>query len=313
METPASQAIQGVPSLGANHGGRSGRSAWQDLMTLTKPRICVLALLMAVLGYAAGSPDGVAWGPLLRALVGIGLVGASCGALNMYIERDIDAKMPRTKNRPLPSGRMQPQAAATMGVVTFVLGMVALWLWTNPLTFVLGLSTWILYLFIYTPSKRVSTLSTLIGAVPGAMPPLMGHTAATGQLTEEGMLLFGILFLWQIPHFLAIAWMYREDYASAELPILSVVDTEGSTTARQILGYTLALLPISLLPSLWGITGIWYFFGTLALGIWFLTYGGLLAMRRTRVQARKLFFVSLVYLPALGALWIWDKAPSPHF
>ncbi len=282
---------------------------WRDMMTLTKPRICVLALLMAVLGYAVGSPDGFSWLALIKSIIGIGLVGGSCGAINMYIERDIDALMNRTKNRPLPSGRMRPRDALIMGGITFVIGTAALWFWSNPLTTYLGLATWFLYLFVYTPSKRVSTLSTLIGAIPGAMPPLMGYTAATNRLGEEGLLLFGILFLWQIPHFLAIAWMYREDYAQASLPILSVVDIEGSTTSRQIVGYTLALLPLSLLPTLWGVTGAWYFFGTLALGILFLFYGGLLAIRRTRVQARKLFFVSLVYLPAVGALWIWDRVP----
>jgi heme o synthase len=278
-------------------------------MSLTKPRICFLALLMAVLGYSVSSPEGIYWPHLLRALIGIGLVGASCGALNMVWEQDIDALMPRTRNRPLPAGRLHYSHALVLGVVTFVLGMAALWFWTDVLTAALGLATWVLYLFVYTPSKRISTLSTLIGAIPGAMPPLMGCTAATAKLTEEGLLLFGILFLWQVPHFLAIAWMYREDYARADLPILSVVDTEGSTTSRQILGYTLALLPLSLLPTLWGFTGAWYFFGTLLLGVLFLIYGGLLAVRRTRVQARKLFFVSLIYLPALGALWIWDRAP----
>jgi protoheme IX farnesyltransferase len=278
-----------------------------DLFEMTKPRICLLALSMASLGYALATPGHVAFPALGIALLGIALVGACCGALNQFLERDIDARMWRTMRRPLPAGRLAPQAAVWMGAVTGIAGLVILAVWVNPLTAILGAATIFFYVCLYTPSKRWSTASTLIGAVPGAMPPLMGWTAASGTLSIEGILLFAILFIWQIPHFLSIAWIYREDYARASLPILSVVDEQGVATSKQVIVYSVALLPLTLLPTIWGVTGGVYFFGAMALGLIFLASGIGLAIHRSKAYARRLFLVSILYLPALGLLMIWDR------
>jgi len=278
-----------------------------DLFEMTKPRICLLALSMAALGFFLGSIGPVQWGRLVWTLVGLGLVGASCGAFNQYLERDIDALMWRTMNRPLPSGRLLPKHAIWVGVITGILGELVLLAAVNSVTAVLGMFTMFFYLAVYTPSKRISSLSTLVGAIPGALPPLMGWTASHGIVTVEGLLLFAILFLWQIPHFLAIAWIYREDYARGGLPILSVVDVEGTETAKQIILYSTVLLPLTLVPSLWGVTGHYYFLGAFALGLAFLIYGIRLAVHRNHYSARRLFLVSIFYLPLLGLLMVWDR------
>ena len=213
----------------------------------------------------------------------------------------------RTMNRPLPSGRITPAAALIIGIVAGVLGELVLFLAVNSITAVLGAVTFVCYVGIYTPMKRVSPMSTLIGAIPGAMPPLMGWTAAYGSIAMLGMLLFAILFLWQIPHFLAIAWLYREDYARANLPILSVIDEKGAATAKQVILYCVALLPLTLVPSVWGVTGKFYFIGAMALGFAFLASGVSLALNRSKPYARIMFFVSIFYLPALGFLMVWDR------
>lgn len=282
------------------------RAFFLDLIDLTKPRICVLALLMAALGFAIGSPSQMDLPRLFWTLVGLGLVGASSGAFNQFIEKDIDARMWRTLNRPLPSGRLKDQHALWFGFLAAVLGEVILLVGVNALTSILGGLTLLLYLGMYTPSKRTTPLSTLIGAIPGALPPLMGYTAARGSLEREGFWLFGILFIWQIPHFLAIAWIYREDYRRASLPILSVVDLAGNTTAKQVLTYSLALLPFTLVPAVWGTMGNVYLYGALILGLLFLVSGILLAWKRTIYYARLLFVVSILYLPLLAALMVWD-------
>jgi len=195
------------------------------------------------------------------------------------------------------------------GFSCLILGSTLLMVFVNFITVVLGLVTFLVYLAAYTPMKRTSSLSTLVGAIPGATPPLMGWTASYGALAPEGWILFAILFLWQVPHFLAIAWMYREDYARASLPILSVVDEQGGKTSKQVLLYSSVLLPLSLLPTLMGVTGEIYFFGAFILGIWFFIVSVYLAIFRTRVYARKLFFVSIIYLPLLGILMAADLLP----
>lgn len=283
------------------------RSLIRDLFEMTKPRICMLALMMAALGYFMGSTGPIAPGRFILSLLGTALVGACCGALNMYVERDVDALMWRTMNRALPSGRVPPKYALVMGIVTGILGEGILLFGVNPMTAVLGGLTILFYLGIYTPAKRVSTMSTLIGAVPGAMPPLMGFTAAHGAIGAQGMWLFALLFLWQIPHFLAIAWIYREDYARGGFPILSVVDEAGAMTAKQILLYSLVLLPLTLVPSVWGIAGEHYFLGAIALGVLFFVFGARLAFQRNHAHARALFLYSILYLPALGFLLVWDR------
>lgn len=287
----------------------SPHNVWiNDIIELTKPRICLLALMMASLGFLLGTPSGHFDGGLfLATLTGLGLVGAGCGALNQYLERDLDARMWRTMNRPLPAGRLAPSVALIVGFSASLIGEFVLLFGVNSVTAVLGGLTLLFYLGIYTPSKRVSSMSTLLGAIPGAMPPLMGWTASHGGVSSEGLLLFAILFLWQIPHFLSIAWIYREDYGRAGLPILSVVDEKGIATAKQIVLYSVVLLPLSLVPSLWGVTGTAYFYGALILGVIFLVYGLGMAVYRSKWHARRLFLVSIMYLPLLGVLMYWDR------
>lgn len=263
---------------------------------------------MSCLGYYLGSvPLGALSGSFWGMLIGIALVGGGCGAINMYMERDLDAQMDRTRNRPIPSGRVPASHALWMGLIFSVVGEAVLYWTVNPLTAGLGLVTLFTYLVWYTPAKRVSSLSTLVGAIPGAMPPLMGFTAGYGTWGVEGIVLFGILFLWQIPHFLAIAYIYRDDYARGGFPILSVVDAEGRRTGTQMVLYSLALLPLSLLPAALRDAGTFYFFGAAALGIWFIVLGIKCAREPSRVRARRLFLYSVLYLPALSFLMVWDR------
>ncbi len=278
-----------------------------DLLELTKPRICVLALLMTTLGYILGQKGTFVVSHFVFTLIGTGLVGAGSCIFNQYAEVESDGKMWRTMNRPLPSGRLNAAVALRLGVAMSVVGIVILLIAVNPVTCILGAATLLLYLGVYTPSKKVSPLSTLIGAVPGAIPPLMGWTAANGNFSSEGFLLFMILFIWQIPHFLAIGWLYREDYGRADMPILSVVDEVGLATSKQVILYSLALFPLTLVPTLWGMTGVDYLVGAFVLNIFFILFGCILAWQRTKVWARALFLFSILYLPALGGLMVWDR------
>jgi protoheme IX farnesyltransferase len=223
------------------------------------------------------------------------------------LERDYDAKMRRTANRPLPSGRLQPATVMIFGGVCAVAGIIYLALLVNPLTSVIGAVSLVSYLFIYTPLKRVTWLNTAIGAIPGALPPLMGWTAAHGELSRGGWALFAILFFWQLPHFLAIAWIYREEYAKAGFVMLPVIDPEGERTARQAVSHTLGLLPISLCPFLFHLTGPIYLLGALALGLAFVWFAMQFARELTVARARQLFYVSITYLPLLLILMVWDK------
>jgi heme o synthase len=282
---------------------------FQDLVELTKPGICVLALAMTALGYCVGTRGNFEYTHFIIALIGTALIGAGCGAINQWMEVDIDKLMHRTRDRPLPSGRVPSWVAVVLGFSCLVLGFGMLLLWINRVTALLGLVTFLTYLVAYTPMKRTTTFSTLVGAVPGAMPPLMGWTASHGALAWEGWVLFIILFLWQIPHFLAIAWVYREDYARAGLPILSVIDEKGRATSLQVLLYSSILLPFSLVPSVMGLTGSVYFFGALVLGIAFFVFSVYLAVFKTKVYARRLFFASIIYLPILGILMAADRLP----
>lgn len=281
-----------------------------DLVTLSKPRIVILALMMATLGYFLGDPGPIDWLRFLGMLVGTGFVGAGACAFNQFAEIEIDKKMLRTQNRPLPSGRMEPQLAVKMGWAFSLFGIVVLSVFVNTPTAVLGAFTLLAYIGMYTPAKAVSPLSTLIGAIPGALPPLIGYAAGRGTIAPPGMVLFGILFLWQIPHFLAIGWLYRDDYSRASLPILTVVDLKGDLSAKQAVLYSIALIPLTLVPSLWGMAGENYFVGALALGLLFLFCSFFLAVRKNRVAARLLFLASLLYLPSLGGLMYWDRLPK---
>jgi heme o synthase len=281
-----------------------------DFVELTKPRITFMVVVSAAAGFylaAPGSLDLYRSIRLINVVLATGLVAAGASCLNQVIERDTDRAMERTRERPLPAGRLDPAAALVFGLALAVLGSISLWLTANPLTAVLGILTLLLYVGIYTPLKRVSSLCTIIGAVPGALPPVMGWTAATGSLSVEAWALFGILFFWQMPHFLAIAWLYRDDYRRGGQPMLPVVDPAGGSTSRQIVLYGLALLPTSLLPAVVGLAGPAYFAGALVLGLAFLGVGLYTAWTRTTASARLLLRVSVVYLPALLGLMALDK------
>jgi protoheme IX farnesyltransferase len=246
------------------------------------------------------------WLRLMHALLGTFLIASGSAALNQWYEREGDALMHRTKGRPIPSGRITAFRAASFGVLLSAAGFAELWAGANPLTAVLALFTLGSYVFLYTPLKRRSPVSTTIGAIPGAMPPLIGYAAASGHLNWEAGILYAILFLWQFPHFYAIAWMYREDYARAGIRMLPVVEPDGDSTARRILLYSLALIPISLLPKFAAMAGNVYLFGALALGLVFVYAGVRVASDFTRLRARHVLLASVVYLPLLYGLLVLD-------
>jgi protoheme IX farnesyltransferase len=277
-------------------------------LALTKPRITWLILMSTGVGYffgrTAGSPN---WIVLLHTLIGTALIASGTAALNQWYERDADTLMRRTSGRPLPTGQMTAPRALWFGIVLAILGFGELALGVNILAALLGAFTLVSYLFIYTPLKQRSHLSTVIGALPGAMPPLMGYAASHGSLTPEAWTLFAILFIWQFPHFLAIAWMFREDYARAGIRMLPVVEPDGMSTGRQIILYASTLIPVSLFPVLLGMSGRVYLVGALLLGGWFLYPGVRVAFDLTNVRARRVLLASIIYLPAIYGLMIFDR------
>jgi protoheme IX farnesyltransferase len=279
---------------------------------LTKPRITVFILMSTAIGFLCGAHAGGAWTilTLLHTLVGTGLIASGTAALNQWYERDADARMNRTKARPIPSGRVTPSSAFWFAVALSIVGFVELWLGANRLTALLGLFTLVSYLFVYTPLKQKSPHSTTIGAIPGAMPPLIGYAAAAGLLNTQAWILYAILFLWQFPHFYAIAWMYREDYERAGIRMLPVVEPDIESTARRIWMFSLVLIPISLLPKFTDMAGNVYLFGALALGLFFLYASVRAAFDRTRPRARQVLLASVVYLPLLYGLLVFDR---PNF
>jgi protoheme IX farnesyltransferase len=274
---------------------------------LTKPRITFLVSLTAVAGFCMGSAGGIDYLRLLNMSIGIALLSSGLSALNQYLERDLDGLMRRTQGRPLPTGKLSPSEAAMFGISLSIVATAYLAIFINPLSALLGLATFAGYLFVYTPLKTKTTLSTVFGAFPGAMPPLIGWVAARGHISVEAWILFAILFLWQFPHFLAIAWMYRDDYARAGIKMLPVVEPEGRVTGQQIVTYTLLLVPVSLLPVAVGIAGPVYLVGAAVLGIGFLFFSAKAALVRTTWQARKLLLASVLYLPALFALMVLNR------
>ncbi|HEX8493194.1 MAG TPA: heme o synthase [Pyrinomonadaceae bacterium] len=276
-------------------------------LELTKPRITFLIVLTAAAGFCLGAQSGVDYRVLFHAMFGIALLSSGIATLNQYMERDLDRLMRRTEARPLPSGKLVPMEALLFGAGLTLAAEVYLALTTNPLTALLGLFVVAGYLFCYTPLKTRSTLSTVVGAFPGAMPPLMGWTAASGRMSVGAWVLFAILFLWQFPHFLAIAWMYREDYGRAGIRMLPVVEPEGRVTGQQIVAYTLMLVPVSLLPTLLGISGKIYFYGALALGLLFLYSSIRAALSKSRQEARRLLLSSVLYLPLLFVLMVLNQ------
>ena len=283
------------------------RSAFAVFCDLVKARLTALVLVTTLVGFYAGSSSPVDYWKMLHALAGTALVACGAAALNQFLEREQDAKMRRTEDRPLPSGRLSPDAVLILGAALAVVGLLDLMFAVNTVTAFLGALTLASYLFIYTPLKRVTTLNTLIGAIPGAIPPLMGWTSARGEISAAGWSLFAILFLWQLPHFMAIAWLYREDYARAGFKMLPIIDPDGRKTAAQAVCHSFGLIPVSLFPSLLGIAGVVYFVGAILLSLTFLFFAIQFSRGLNAERARRLFIASIVYLPALLGLLVIDK------
>jgi heme o synthase len=305
-----SNVVESV-DLPLSEAGRA--AAWWaravDFYELTKPRMNFLVVITTMVGYyIVPTEAGQNWGLLTATLIGTALTAAGASVLNQYIERDLDAMMPRTKNRPLPGRRVAPLEALAYGAFLGIAGVAILWMLVNPLTAALGAATLLLYIFVYTPLKRVTSLNTVIGAVPGAIPPMMGWTAATSFMSAEAIALFSILFIWQMPHFLAIAILYKSDYAAGGFKMLPNVDGDDlDITARQIVLYNLAMIPVSLAPTLIGFAGLAYATAAVLLGCAYLSFGVSLAVSRNRVDARKLFIASIIYLPLLLAALMLDR------
>src|SRR5580704_2523717 len=260
-------------------------------------------------GYFFGARGGWHWLTLLNTILGTGLIASGTAALNQWYERAADAKMKRTQGRPLPAGRISANKALIFAILISVAGFIELFASVNALTGWLGLFTLLSYLFIYTPLKQRSPHSTTIGAIPGAMPPLIGFAAASGTLTWDAWILFAILFFWQFPHFYAIAWMYREDYARAGILMLPVVDREGTRTFRQIILTAIALVGVSLLPAVMGLAGVRYFFGALVVSTALVQVCLWAAASRTNVRAKWLMHATVLHIPILLGLMIYDKIP----
>jgi protoheme IX farnesyltransferase len=280
----------------------------KDYIELTKPRITWLILMSAGVGYFFGMRGaGVHWLVLFHAVLGTGLMASGTATLNEWYEREADSKMRRTRMRPIPSGRIAPSRALAFGIALSIAGFLDLLFGANAVAAWWGLATLATYLFLYTPLKQYTPHATTVGAFPGAMPPLIGFAAAAGKLTAEAWALFAILFLWQFPHFLSIAWMYREDYGRAGIVMLPVVEPDGKATARRIVLCSLLLIPVSLAPSYLSMAGRVYLFGALAMGLGLLYTGLRVAFDRTALRARTVLLASVVYLPLLYGLMLLDR------
>jgi heme o synthase len=297
--------VRAAPARAAVAPGlvRGASSRLADYIALTKPRLNLLVVVTSATGAYLGSrtPSLAAMAP---AVVGTALVAAGSAALNQLSERDTDALMRRTRLRPLPDHRVSPAEALAYGLALSAAGLLTLAIGTNAVATALALTTLVVYLLIYTPMKRRSPAATLVGAVPGALPPLIGWAASSGTITVGGLALFAIVFLWQIPHFMAIAWLYRDDYASAGFPMLPVIDRDGRRTGREALVYAAALLPVSLVPALTGVAGSLYLGIAVVLGLGLLVLAWRFAARRDAPAARALFFGSIIYLPILWVAMI---------
>jgi len=284
----------------------SAGSRAADFAELAKPRITSLVLVTAAVGFAVGGQGSIDWLAFFVFMAGTALLCGGASALNQYLERDADALMERTRRRPIPGGRIRPEEALVFGLALSAAGLAVL-AFVNALTLALGAASLVSYVLAYTPLKRVTSLCTVVGAVPGALPPLMGWAASRGSLGAAGWGLFAILFLWQLPHFLAIGWLYRDDYARGGFPMLAVTDRDGASTGRQAVLYATALLPVTLAAGLLASAGAGYLWGGLVLGLGFLACAAAFAWKRTVGSARRLFLASVLYLPLLLGLMVFDR------
>src|SRR6202035_3886456 len=276
-------------------------------LALTKPDVSFLVVMTTVAGYALGARGPLDWLRMAHTVFGTTLIAAGTSALHHYFQRDTDALMRRTASRPLPSGQLSPREAFWFAFSLLGFGTAYLALATNALATSLGIATSVLYLCVYTPLKRRTTLATFVGAFPGAVPPLIGWAAARGTITMDAWVLYGVLFLWQFPHFDAISWIYREDYRRAGIQMLSVADQEGTRTFRQILLTAALLIPVSLLPAVTGLAGARYFFGALVLGIMLVEVCLWTAAAKSNIRAKWLMHATVLHLPLLLGLLIYDK------
>ena len=294
-------------TLPAPEALRTGRSLAGDLYELTKPRMNFLVVITTMVGYYMAVTSRSDWAKLAYTLVGTAMTAAGSSVFNQFMERGYDALMNRTSDRPLPSGRVKPAHAMLMGLVLSVVGVAILAVFVNTLTAALGAATLLLYVALYTPAKRYTSLCTIIGAIPGAIPPMMGITAVRGAITIDAVALFAILFVWQMPHFLAIAILYRDDYARGGFRMLPVIDDAMRMTGRQIMLYSICLIPVSLMPTAIGMDGKFYAAAALILGAAFLAFAFRCARIRERADARRLFLFSIIYLPLLLAVLMIDR------
>jgi heme o synthase len=278
-----------------------------DFVALTKPRLNLLVLVTTLGGLYLGAPEGVAPALVFHTLLGTALVAGGAAALNQVWERDTDGLMRRTRLRPVPDGRLQASEGTSFGLLLSAAGLFQLLAGVNLASALVAGTTLASYVLLYTPLKRRTWLSTLIGAIPGALPPVIGWAAATGGVDLAGLTLFAIVFFWQIPHFLAIAWLYREDYARAGLPLLPVIEPDGRSTGRQALLYAIALVPMSLAPAIAGLAGTPYVTVAVALGVALVALSAEFARDRSTMAARRLFFASIVYLPLLWTMLVVDR------
>ncbi|CAN5704310.1 heme o synthase [soil metagenome] len=305
---PSPSLVQSRPIREAFTNAIFGRRT--AYIALTKPRIVNMVLITVAVGFLLGARG--AWNPaiLLLTLIGTGLVAAGASVWNQYLEREIDRRMRRTASRPLPSGQLEPGHAALFGTALTLLGLGLLAMGPHPIAAAVALVTFLLYAFVYTPLKSRTTLNTAVGAIPGALPPVIGWSAATGQLGIESLALFLIVFLWQFPHFLAIAWIYRSDYERAGLRMLPGIDPSGTLTGRQSAAHALALIPVGLLPAVVGLAGPIYFLGALGLGIFYLDASLRFWRNVSDTSARRLLRASILYLPAILLLLLLNPLPS---
>jgi protoheme IX farnesyltransferase len=298
--TTANAAVHRHPVAGT-------RSRTADFVALTKPRLNLLVLITTLGGLYLASPEGVAISLLVHTLVGTALVAGGAAALNQVWERDTDRLMRRTSVRPLPQGRLGVNEGTWFGVLLTSIGLIELTFGANRTAAFVAFATSASYVLAYTPLKTRTSLATLVGAVPGALPPVIGWAAATGDLSLPAWVLFGIVFFWQMPHFLAIAWMHRDDYARAGIPLLPVLEPDGRRTGQQALLYAAALWPVSLLPALVGLAGAPYSIVATLLGVIFIGLSALFARERSSVSARRLFLFSITYLPLLWGALVADR------